>query len=167
MIKQYVSLDRSANIRTLTAVAVCAFIVGSVMISPSLLGMAVLCPLVVIAVALAMFAAPWTVSVDDSGLTLSSSLWSRKIAIDKIASIERADASDRRATPSSSAGILGYWGNFDSEKYGSYKASFGNAADCFLVTLTDGRKYMIGCNNPDTIVQAIKDRLPQPEPVME
>lgn len=158
-VTQSVSLDRTANIRTVVAISVAAVLLVWVMIHPTILGMAIICPAVIILVAVALFKAPWTVSVDDSGLNISSTLRTRRIPFEQIASVDRADVTAQRPTPLCSSGVLGYWGNYESENLGTYTACFGDTASCFLVTTTDGRRHMLGCNKPDTIIAAIKSRI--------
>ncbi len=54
---------------------------------------------------------------------------------------------------------MGYWGWFSERDLGKYFAYYGKASDCFLVTMKDGRKYMLGCQNPAEMVDAINARL--------
>ncbi|WP_300877569.1 PH domain-containing protein [uncultured Duncaniella sp.] len=58
-----------------------------------------------------------------------------------------------------SGGFMGYWGWFSERDLGKYFAYYGKASDCFLVTMKDGRKYMLGCQNPAEMVDAINARL--------
>ena len=54
-----------------------------------------------------------------------------------------------------SGGFMGFWGWFREKSTGRYFAYYGRAKDCFLVELHDGRKYMLGCNNPRQMVEYI------------
>lgn len=161
-----VSLDRRANVRTIVALAIAAVLIVSVMIHPTLLGMAVICPVVVLLVLLAMWKAPWTVSVDDEGVKVGSSLSSRRIPFSSISSVERADVTGQRPTPMCSSGILGYWGNYESDELGTYQACYGDASSCFLITTTDGKRHVLGCNDPEMIIATIRERI-APSPVKE
>lgn len=42
---------------------------------------------------------------------------------------------------------------------GRYLAYYGKASDCFIVTLENGQKYMLGCKDAAEMVEAIKERL--------
>ena len=58
-----------------------------------------------------------------------------------------------------SGGFLGYWGWFQERDLGKYFAYYGKASDCFLVTLTDGRKYILGCQNAPEMVEYIAKQI--------
>ena len=54
-----------------------------------------------------------------------------------------------------SGGWFGYYGWFSEPSIGKYFAYYGKASDCFLVTLKDGKKYVLGCESPDEMVEVI------------
>ena len=54
---------------------------------------------------------------------------------------------------------MGYWDRFREKGLGKYFAYYGKASDCFLVTLRDGRKYKLGCDDAGEMVSAINSRL--------
>ncbi len=58
-----------------------------------------------------------------------------------------------------SGGFLGYWGWFAEKGLGRYFAYYGRKSDCFLVTLKDGRKYVLGCREASDLVGALGARL--------
>lgn len=58
-----------------------------------------------------------------------------------------------------SKGCCGYWGWFSERDLGKYFAYYGKASDCFFVRLKDGRQYMLGCRNPQTITDYISKRI--------
>ncbi len=58
-----------------------------------------------------------------------------------------------------SGGFMGYWGWFREGDIGKYFAYYGKASDCFLVTLRNGRRYMLGCNDAPEMVAAIQKEL--------
>ena len=58
-----------------------------------------------------------------------------------------------------SGGFLGYWGWFKERDLGKYFAYYGRSSDCFLVELKDGRKYMLGCKNPQKMVEYINSMI--------
>ena len=55
-----------------------------------------------------------------------------------------------------SGGFMGHWGRMYERDLGRYFAYYGKASDCFLVTLNDRRKYMLGCKDAPEMVAAIK-----------
>ncbi len=58
-----------------------------------------------------------------------------------------------------SGGWFGWYGWFKENDLGKYFAYYGKASDCFLVSLKDGRKYMLGCKDAPEMVDAIKSRV--------
>lgn len=54
-----------------------------------------------------------------------------------------------------SGGWFGYWGWFHDRELGRYFAYYGKSSDCFLVRLRNGRSYVIGCQNPQTIIDEV------------
>jgi len=58
-----------------------------------------------------------------------------------------------------SGGFIGYWGKFREGDTGNYYAFYGKASDCFMVTLKDGKKFVVGCENPKTMIDYIKKQI--------
>lgn len=55
-----------------------------------------------------------------------------------------------------SGGFMGYWGVFREGDIGRYYAFYGKASDCFLVRMRNGDKYVLGCEEPDKMIDYIK-----------
>lgn len=55
-----------------------------------------------------------------------------------------------------SGGFMGYWGIFREGDIGKYYGFYGKASDCFLVRLKNGNKYVLGCDQPEKMVDYIK-----------
>lgn len=103
----------------------------------------------------AAFYAPLSVEVTGSELMVHRLLKTKRIPLADIRSIERHYPAGAIRT-CGAGGFFGNWGHFSERGIGSYFAYFGNPADCFLIKLANGRKYLIGCRNPDAIVSVIK-----------
>lgn len=58
-----------------------------------------------------------------------------------------------------SGGFMGYWGTFREGDIGNYYAFYGKASDCFLVRMKNGKKYVLGCNQPDKMIDYIKSQI--------
>ena len=58
-----------------------------------------------------------------------------------------------------SGGFMGYWGFFKEGDLGRYYAFYGKSSDCFLVRLKNGDKYVLGCTNPESMVDYIKSQI--------
>lgn len=58
-----------------------------------------------------------------------------------------------------SGGFFGWYGWFSEADLGKYFAYYGKASDCFLVTLKNGRKYMLGCADAPAMVAEIRSNI--------
>lgn len=106
-----------------------------------------------------LYYAPLSIEVTYTSLCINRSLRIKKIPLSDIASVELCSPTLGAKRICGSGGVCGYWGWFSEKDLGRYFAYYGKASDCFLVTLKDGRKYMLGCENPAKMVEAIKSKL--------
>lgn len=121
-------------------------------------------PVVVLAVLIVglilstLFYMPLSVSVDDRNLNISRSLRIKSIPLSEISDVRLCR---RPWVPGASAGAAaGSAGTAGSASATWANISpYGKASDCFLVTLKDGRKYMLGCKDAPEMVAAIKARI--------
>lgn len=60
-----------------------------------------------------------------------------------------------------SGGYFGYWGMFKEGDIGKYTAAYGKASDCFLIRMKNGDKYVLGCENPEKMIEYINSQLPK------
>lgn len=90
---------------------------------------------------------PIRVSADNDGITVHRLLRAKYIPYSAIQSVRMSPPTMGAIRACASDGYFGYWGWFSEGDTGRYFAYYGKASDCFLITLTDGRKYLIGCNN--------------------
>lgn len=102
---------------------------------------------------------PLSISVDDAELCINRPLWIKRIPLSAISDVRLVSPTMAEKRICGSGGWMGYWGWFSEKSLGRYFAYYGKASDCFLVKLTDGRQYMLGCNNPATFVAYLSDRL--------
>lgn len=103
----------------------------------------------------AAFYAPVSIEVTDSELLIHRLLKTKRVPLADIRSIERHFPAGAIRT-CGAGGFFGNWGRFSERGIGSYFAYFGDPADCFLVRLADGRKYLLGCTNPEAVISVIK-----------
>lgn len=108
---------------------------------------------------LALFYAPVSVSVDGTTLNVHTTLRRKRIRIADIASVELCAPTMAEKRILSSGGYFGYWGHFSERDLGKYFAYYGKSSDCFLVRLRNGRRYMLGCDEPSAVVDSIKAQI--------
>ncbi len=104
---------------------------------------------------LSLFYAPVSVSVDGHSLNVNRKLRTRSIPLDEIESIRLCPPTMGERHVCGSGGWFGYWGWFHDRELGRYFAYYGKSSDCFLVRLRNGRNYVIGCQNSQTIVDEV------------
>ncbi len=102
---------------------------------------------------------PMSISVDDKALHINRSLMQKTIPLADIKSIELIQPTMAERLIIGSRGWFGYWGRFSEATLGRYFAYYGKASDCFLVVLKDGRRYMLGCDDPASVVDYVKARI--------
>lgn len=114
--------------------------------------------LVILSVA-ALIYAPMSISADIDTLSVNRLLRDKSIPLANIKSIELCPPTMSEKRICGSGGWFGYWGWMSEPSIGKYFAYYGKASDCFLVRLKNGRQYMLGCENPATMVEFIKSRM--------
>ena len=106
-----------------------------------------------------LFYAPTAIKADSSKITIVGILKNRSIPMSEVAGVELFQPTMGAIRICASGGYMGYWGIFSEGDIGRYTAFYGKASDCFLVTTKQGAKYVLGCENPDTMVEYIKSQL--------
>lgn len=103
-----------------------------------------------------LFYMPLSVEVDGKYLYVNRPLKVKAIRLDNIVEVKLCPPTMGARRISGSGGWFGYWGRYTEGDLGEYFAYYGKASDCFLVTLRDCRKYMLGCKDAPEMVEAIK-----------
>lgn len=115
----------------------------------------VVCGAFAVIVISSLIYAPLYVKVTDKHVAVRRPLTSRVIRMDEIASAVLCPPTMAERRICGSGGWLGYWGWFSERDLGKYFAYYGRSSDCFLLTLKNGRKYVIGCVDAPDVVETI------------
>lgn len=102
---------------------------------------------------------PLSVSVDSESLNVNCPFKVKSIPLSDILEIRLCSPTMGEKRIFGSGGWFGYYGWFSEKDLGKYFAYYGKASDCFLVTLKNGKKYMLGCNDPAEIVETVSNRI--------
>ena len=102
---------------------------------------------------------PLSISADKTAIYINRSLRIKVIPMLDVASVKMCAPTMGAIRICASGGFFGYWGWFKERDLGKYFAYYGRSSDCFLVELKDGRKYMLGCKNPQKMVEYINGNL--------
>ncbi len=104
---------------------------------------------------------PLSISVDNENLNILRPLKIKSIPLSDIAEVRLCPPSMGAIRICGSGGWFGWYGWFKEKDLGKYFAYYGKASDCFLVTLKNGKKYMLGCKDAPEMVNAIKEKINQ------
>lgn len=98
---------------------------------------------------------PLSIAADEHSIYINRSLKVKRISIAEVKSVRLCPPTMGAIRVCGSGGYLGYWGVFKERDLGKYFAYYGKASDCFLIELSDGYKYMLGCKNAPEMVEFI------------
>ena len=99
------------------------------------------------------------IKADNNNIIMGSILKCRKIPMQNLESIKLFQPTMGAIRIFASGGFMGYWGIFREGDIGRYYAFYGKASDCFLVRMKNGDKYVLGCDNPDKMVDYINSHI--------
>lgn len=102
---------------------------------------------------------PLSIAADEHSIYINRSLKVKRIPIAEVKSVRLCPPTMGAIRVCGSGGYLGYWGVFKERDLGKYFAYYGKASDCFLVELSNGHKYMLGCQNAPEMVEFIAKQL--------
>lgn len=117
---------------------------------------------VIVLLLYALFFMPLSISLDNETLKIHRPLKTKSIPLSDIADIRLCQPTMGARRICGSGGWFGWIGWFKENDLGKYFAYYGKASDCFLVTLKNGKKYMLGCKDAPEMVQAITKRISTP-----
>ena len=102
---------------------------------------------------------PLSIAADEHSIYINRSLKVKRIPMAEVKSVRLCPPTMGAIRVCGSGGYLGYWGVFKERDLGKYFAYYGKASDCFLVELSNGHKYMLGCQNAPEMVEFIAKQL--------
>lgn len=151
--KSKIALSRVSTI--LTAITILVLLVGCIVTVHEKSKFFILLSIYLILIVFALFYGTLYVKADSDYIIMGSILRKRKIRISDIESIELFQPTMGAIRICGSGGFLGYWGMYKEGDIGRYYAFYGKAADCFLIRMKNGDKYVLGCENPSAMVDYI------------
>lgn len=98
------------------------------------------------------------IKVNPEYIFMGSLCKSRKISVRDIERVELFQPTLGAIRIFASGGFMGYWGLFRESDIGRYYGFYGKASDCFLVKMKNGDKYVLGCDNPQKIIDYIESQ---------
>ena len=101
---------------------------------------------------------PVTIAADGKSVTIKSVLRKQRLDISNIESVELFQPTMASIRIFGSGVYMGYWGVYRGY-IGRYIAYYGKASDCFLISMKNGDKYVLGCENPEEMVNFINSKI--------
>ncbi len=106
----------------------------------------------------AAFFSPTRILVTDTNLIIKFSLRSKAIPLAEIKSAVPYQRTMHFARTFGSGGYYGWWGWFRNQELGRFFVYATNLRRLILITTDSGRKYIISCSDPASLI----DRLQRP-----
>lgn len=153
----------SAYSITVTAAILIIFAVGIVTNVNDTDSLAIFCLIMGGCTLAGLFYCPISVEASQSAVTLRRLLGGNKtFKCSDIASVDTCYPSAGGLRLCGSGGAFGYWGYFSDIMIGTYFGYYGSRSHCFVVKLKSGKQYVLGCENPDAMVEFIDRQISQP-----
>lgn len=102
---------------------------------------------------------PLSIEASDKNLIIHRLFRDKILPYGSIRSVERCFPSLGGLRLCGSGGFLGYWGYFSDIVIGNYFGYYGKRSQCILVKLTDGKQYVISCEQPEEMISAVSEHL--------
>lgn len=115
--------------------------------------------LIIVLMILTLFYMPMSITCSTDELLIQRSMRIKTIPLSDIQSVKLCPPTMAEHRLCGSGGWFGYWGWFSEPSIGKYFAYYGKSSDCFLVTLKNGKQYMLGCENPSDMVDYINSQI--------
>lgn len=142
----------------LTAIVIIAFIVGIIFSLDEIKDAVILFAVFAGMILSALFYCPISIEADSDNLKIHRALRTKSIGYNSIVHVDRCYPSAGGLRLCGSGGFMGYWGYFSDIVIGTYFGYYGTHNQCILIRLTDGKQYVISCQNPDEMVSEIATR---------
>ena len=151
--KQRVSLNAIGIVSTLASIGL---FVGFIIFEKQLDMRLMLAGVLAVIVLLGLFYMPLSISADKYAIYIRRFLRVKAIPMSDVKSVTIFPVPLKAMRLCGSGGFMGYWGWFREPGIGRYFAYYGDPRDCFLVELSNGRKYVLGCRNAGAMVEHIR-----------
>lgn len=142
-------------ISALSTALMCGVLVYALKQPDNELATGILVAVIILLLLSTLFYKPLYISLDNGCLNIVRSLRVKSIPLSKIADVKLCPPTMGAIRICGSGGWFGWYGWFREKDLGKYFAYYGKASDCFLVTLDNGKKYMLGCKDAPEMVKEI------------
>ena len=117
------------------------------------------CVILCAALIASLYYVPLYVEVDDGCVKVGRLFGGKRFTLADVESVDLFQPTMGAIRLCGSGGFMGYWGWFKERDTGKYFAYYGKSSDCFMLKMKDGRKYVLGCADPEMIVDEIRQKI--------
>lgn len=142
-------------ISALSTALMCGVLVYALKQPDNELAAGILVAVIILLLLSTLFYMPLYIYLDNGCLNIVRSLRVKSIPLSKIADVKLCPPTMGAIRICGSGGWFGWYGWFREKDLGKYFAYYGKASDSFLVTLDNGKKYMLGCKDAPEMVKEI------------
>lgn len=103
--------------------------------------------------------APFQIETDDKNITVKGIFRGKRIPIGNIDFVVPFQPTMGARRLCGSGGFMGYWGIFQEGDVGRYMGFYGKSSDCFFIRMKNGDKYVLGCHEPEKMVEYIRKQI--------
>lgn len=118
-----------------------------------------------LAVGYCSYMSPRSIEVTDSEIILLKWMGKKRFCLDQVVAVEcfMPNGSDLRLF--GSGGVGGFLGRFTNDTIGIYTSYVGSYRNAFVLKMSDGKAYMLSCNDRDEVVKYINELITKKEAV--
>ena len=142
----------------ITSIVIIAVIVGIIVSLDNIKDAVILFAVLVGMILSSLFYCPISIEADSDNLKIHRVLKTKSFDYNRIAHLDRCYPSGGGLRLCGSGGFMGYWVYFSDIVIGTYFGYYGTHTQCILIRLTDGKQYVVSCQNPDEMVAEINRR---------
>lgn len=155
--KSKITYSRFVNI--ITAVVSISLFIGCIATVNDNRSFFIILALYLVLIMAGLFYGAAYIKADSDSIILGSLFKKHRIHMCDVESVETFQPTMGAIRIFASGGFMGYWGYFREGDIGKYYGFYGKSSDCFLVQLKNGCKYVLGCDQPDKMVDYIKSQI--------
>lgn len=149
----------SAYCIILTTAINLAFLIGCILSFREKTVFFIFLSIYVVLVTFALFFGAIYIKANQRYIIMGSLLRAKRIPMRNVKSVELFQPTLGAIRIIGTGGFMGYWGIYKEGDVGRYYAFYGKSSDCFLVRMKNGDKYVLGCKEPETMVDYIESQI--------
>ncbi len=146
------TIHRSSTVIITTITTYIALIIAAIILPPHIW----IASLSAVGTVICLYYAPWRIDISDKELIIRRTFTPKRIQIESITTINLCKTESPEIRIAGDGGLFGYMGWYRNQKLGIYFRYMGSTKNTFYIELSNRRRYMISCDNPEEIIAAVR-----------